>query len=56
MAADDVSLEVEEVSVGVYRVLGRAADGATVELRGTDPDSLREEVRRVLRERNTEPE
>jgi hypothetical protein len=46
--AAGVSLRVEEVSAGVYRLYGSAENGRTVELSGTDPESLREAARREL--------
>jgi hypothetical protein len=36
----DWSFEINEVSNGVYRVVGRDAAGRTVEVSGLDPDDL----------------
>jgi len=41
--------EVDEVSMGVYRVIARDASGRTIEKSGTDPDSLIEECKAEAR-------
>jgi len=38
--------KVEEVSAGVYAMVGSHADGRRVRMRGTDPDTLLDEARR----------
>jgi hypothetical protein len=34
------TFRVDEVSAGVFEVTGRASDGRSVSLKGTDPDAL----------------
>lgn len=43
MKVDGISnwkFEIEEVSAGAYRLLGTHSSGASIDLAGTDPDSL----------------
>lgn len=44
------SFDVEEVSAGVYRAVGRDRSGRSVELKGTDPDVLLVHCKRAAKE------
>lgn len=54
------SYSVEEVSLGVYHVLGRDTQGRSVDLRGTNPDELlaraRDEAARISSDRGAKPQ
>ena len=41
----DWQFEVDEVSAGVYKVLGKDKSGRNVEVTGTDPDDLLNECK-----------
>jgi hypothetical protein len=41
--------EVDEVSVGVYRVTGRSRFGRQVDLTGVDPEALLDDCKAVAR-------
>jgi hypothetical protein len=38
--------EIEEISAGAYRLRGTHSSGASIDLAGTDPDSLREATKK----------
>lgn len=44
------AFEVDEVSAGVYLVIGTDREGRRVEKKGLDPDTLVEECKRAARE------
>lgn len=41
--------DIDEVSAGVYRVIGTHTNGASVQVEGTDPEKLLEECRNSAR-------
>ncbi|MGA3236213.1 MAG: hypothetical protein ABSG03_07920 [Bryobacteraceae bacterium] len=44
------AFEAEEVSAGVYKILGKSDHGLTVEFTGFDPDELIERAKAAARE------
>ena len=42
--------EVDEVSAGVYKVIGKDKSGRNIELTGTDPDGLIEECKKSAKQ------
>jgi hypothetical protein len=43
------TFDIDEVSAGVYRVIGTHLNGYRVQVEGTDPDKLLEECRNSAR-------